>query len=216
MTDFREYPQTLLDSDRRIGKIVFDLDDVAHGLNKSIAQYLGIDYDDIVDFRAIENTRLPLETRQAINECYKDIKFFKNIQFYPGFERIMELQEKYPIYNQVNSSSFSQEIRYSKYRALRATVPLLLPKQIRLSLVGVKSTVHKRFDDDTLILLDDSPYNVALSPAKLNILPMQPWNQTPKALDLMKSKPIRFVPRGDFDAIFQAIDEFFATFLPTT
>lgn len=197
-----------------LGKVVFDLDDVAHDPNYRIAQHLGIDYEDIVEFHTLENPRLPMEIRIAINNCYADASFFRNIKFYPGFERIMELQQKYPVLVQVNSNSFGVDVRDCKFCAVRQTIPDLPPEQMQLGIVGAQTTLRKRFDDDTIILIDDSPYNIALSPAKLNILPIQPWNQTRKALDLMTGKPIKFVPRGDFDAIFQTIDVFFATYLP--
>lgn len=196
-----------------LGKIVFDLDDVAHDPNYRIAQALGIDYEDLIDFHVLENPRLPMETRIAVNNCYADVRFFRNIKFYRGFERIMDLQQKYPVLVQTNSNSFGVDIRDCKFCAVRQAVPALPPKQMRFGIVGVQTTLQKRFDDDTLILVDDSPYNIALSPAKLNILPIQPWNQTPKAFDIMKGKPIQFVPRGDFDAIYRVIDEFFITYL---
>ncbi len=199
-----------------LGKIVFDLDDVAHDPNWQIAQYLGIDYDDVVEFRVLENERLPMETRLAINDCYRDRRFFRNIKFYPGFEKIMELEKKYPVLTQVNSNSFGVDIRDDKIRNLQRAVPDLPPKQMRLGIVGERTTSQKRFDDDTIILVDDSPYNIALSPAQLNIVPIQPWNQTEKALATMKAKPVQFVPRGDFGVIYLAIDSFFINLLSAT
>ncbi len=197
----------------QMGKIVFDLDDVAHGLNEKVTQHLGIKYEDIVEFYFNENPRLSAELKEAMNQCYRNPKFFRNIQFYPGFERIMELEQKYPAKVWANSNSFGEDVRHEKICSLQHSVPALPPEQMRLGLVGAATTRKKKFDDDTLILVDDSPYNIALSPAKLNILPIQPWNQTEKALATMSGKPIAFVPRGDFNAIYQVIDAFFVGLL---
>lgn len=197
-----------------LGKTVFDLDDVAHDFTLRVARAVGVDYDKIQDFRTSENTHLSPEERQALVAAFHRDDFFQNIQFYPGFERIMEVEQKHPTKVWVNSNAFTVGGRDGKFRSLRKSVPDLPPSQIRLQLIDHSKTTSKRFDDDTLILVDDSPYNVAQSPAQLNIVPIQPWNQTPKAFTLMAGKSVRFVPRGDFEAIFQAIDDFFAIYLP--
>lgn len=185
-------------------KTVFDIDDVAWDLSGTVAKKVGVNYEDLIDFHILQNERLAMEKRLAINDCYRQMETFQNMQFYPGFDQVMDLQ-KIGALIQMNSNSFSVEVRDSKISQIFAAAPGVWYDHLRFNVVDEKTTLKKRFDDDTYILVDDSPYNVAISPATWNIMPCVPWNQTTKARAVVRGKTVIYVPAGDFRTIIRLV-----------
>lgn len=185
-------------------KTIFDLDDTGWGLSERVAQKVGVDFADLIDFHILKNERITMEQRLAINDYYRDPEIFRGIEFYPGFAQIMELKALNAVI-QVNSNSLGEEVRDIKIKQTLSEVPGLRREHLRFGLVNENTTIRKRFDDDTYILVDDSPYNIAISPATWNIVPRKPWNQTKKAAEIMRGKSVIFVPPGDFYKIIRTI-----------
>lgn len=185
-------------------KAVFDIDDVAWDLSGKVAKNVGVDYADLIDFHILQNERLTMEQRLAVNDYYRDREIFRDMQFYPGFDQVMDLQLIGAIV-QMNSNSFSEEVRDDKIPQVTAAAPGVGRENLRFNVVNEKTTLKKRFDDDTYVLVDDSPYNIAISPAVWNIMPRVPWNQTPKAHEIVKDKTVIYVPAGDFRIIIRLV-----------
>ena len=63
-------------------------------------------------------------------------------------------------------------------------------ENIKCNIIDHSKAMRKEIDKDTDILVEDSPYNIAISPAKINIVINHPWNLSKEANDMMKSKNI--------------------------
>lgn len=190
--------------------VVFDIDDIVWGGQRRVAARLGIPFELLEEFHILENQRLTEAQRLAVNNCYRDPSFYRDIPFFPGFERILEL-EKFGARLQFNSNCFSQEALESKRDQIRIVLPDARPEQFRFNLVDGSTTIKKKFDDDSFIVVDDSPYNIAKSPAPYNIMPIVPWTQTPKALEMVSGKKVFYVPEGDMEAIYRVVRQLLAT-----
>lgn len=91
----------------------------------------------------------------------------------------------------INSNCQNSRVISVKRRKLLEQIPTLDPDLIFLNDLSGGHDCPKQLDaNTTLILVEDSPYNVASSTAKLNILKKVPWNQSGEAQEIMKGKPV--------------------------
>ncbi len=185
-------------------KVVFDIDDVLWGLTHRVVQQLSIKYQDWITFQVLQNERYSMETRIAINNAFRDPATFANMQFYTGVERIMDIEE-YGAIVQIKSNSFSEAVAVSKRQQLLCAIPGLREEQLYLPIVDEHTTMQKRFDDDTFISIDDSPSNIAGSPACFNFMPYTPWNVTNEARMLVASKRVTRYPQEDLNGLIDQI-----------
>ena len=155
-------------------KIVFDVDDTLWGLNANISKKLHIPSEKLTIFSAMDNQNLTMTERKALLNAYADAKSFENIEWYDGIERILQL-EKYGVEIHINSNSATNEIIKLKREQLQQVLTLY-DDRLHFNLISMKKATKKELDNDTFILIDDSPHNIALSNAKYNIMPMHPWN----------------------------------------
>lgn len=191
-------------------KVVFDIDDIVWGSQRVVAREFNIPFELLDEFHILENSKLTYEQRLAINAYYGGPKFGRNIEFYPGFEKILEL-EKFGAIIQFNSNGFSVTALNDKRDRIRAVLPNVRPEQFRFNLVDGSTTIKKKFDDDSFIVIDDSPYNIAQSPALHNIMPIVPWTQTAKARQIVRDKNVHYVPEGDLESIYNLVRQLLST-----
>lgn len=170
---------------------IFDIDDVMHLLEHRIADDLGIDINRFLyTFSIRDNPQLTPSEKKAIIEAFSNPKYFRDIDFLPGVERITEPQEFGALVG-ANSNAFSKEIGELKREQLLAAVPNLKPEQIQINIIHYGETHRKELDPRTTILHDDSPFNVAMSPALLNSMPnWMSWTHSREALQQMTGKVV--------------------------
>lgn len=185
-------------------KTVFDIDDTSWPLGRIASNLSGIPYNSMVEFQVLRNPLLTKVERQRLSAVLHDPATYRRIEFYPNFDKIMSLEE-YGAELFVNSNSFSQEINGDKMRQVLKEVPSFPESHMWFGVVNDESTGYKKIDDDTYILVDDSPYTIATSPARYNIVPEMPWNQTQEALEMMRNCTYVFVPAGDMERIYAII-----------
>lgn len=185
--------ETLAQKFKQLGqeqpRAIFDVDDVMHLLEHRIADDLGIDINRFLyTFSIKDNPKLTIAEKRAIIAAFSNSKYFRDIDFLPGVERITEPQEFGALVG-VNSNAFSKEIGELKREQLLAVVPNLKPEQIQINIIHYGETHRKDLDPRTTILHDDSPFNVAMSPALLNSMPnWMSWTHSHEALLQMTGK----------------------------
>lgn len=199
-------------SEQKIPHVVYDADDVLWPLIHVVARRLRIDIKRASAIFSIrDNPKLSTKEQQAIISAFADPSYFQNIEFYPGTAEILrprELGAKVSI----NSNSFNQQIADLKREQLLAAIPGLQPEDLRMNIIDYGGTHHKKFAPDTTILVDDSPHNIALSPAIVNYMPMTVrWAWSPTALDMVAQKPVIWKP--DLIAINQHVYDLVAAMM---
>lgn len=181
-------------------KVVFDIDDTCWPLGKTAAKRSGIEFSKMQEFQVMKNSALTMEERTRLNEALYDPTIYRELEFYPGFKEILTLREC-GADSYFSSNSFSQEINDHKAERLLVALPKFPADHVQLHLIDDESTVRKKIPEDTYILVNDSPYTVARSPARYNIVPMMPWNQTEAAIEMLRDIVYVFVPAGQMEKI---------------
>lgn len=167
--------------------VVYDNDDVLFPLNEIICAKRSIDIHKITDFYINSNARLTPAEKEIIMQDYKDPNTFANMHYYEGAERIKEVEKLSKLVQVwICSNSFSKEIANHKYRQL-PIITGITPDRIVLNVINSENNTEKKLPDNTTIFIDDSPYNIAKSNAKLNIMVKQPWNMSTRAIELASS-----------------------------
>lgn len=176
-------------------KVTWDVDDVFWRQNYYAGLRCGIEFEKLIDFHVNENPILTPEQREALNAQYAKPEHFRDIPWGAGLARIPDLAQ-YGVHSQVNSNTFSPEGRDLKVMQLRQQIPRIDELEQRFGLVNDKTTVKKRFDDDALILVDDSPYNAQIFPGPYIVTPFTPWIRTDKAQALLTGKEVHYFTYG--------------------
>lgn len=171
-----------------IKKIVYDIDDVLWGLNKRVAKNIGIDENKITHFVIHDNYLLNKEQQDAIMSEYRKNETFENIEWYDGIEDILK-PTKLGIDVLINSNCLTERMAELKTEQLMNVINIQKEK-IRCNIINPSIATKKKIDEDTDILIEDSPFNISISPAKLNILIDHPWNSSEHALELIKNKNV--------------------------
>lgn len=199
-----------VDSDRPMAseaapglKVVFDWDDVFWSSWEKVTDVLGVDREKWVDYHIAENELYTPTERKAILELLGAAETYQEMKLFPGLEEMHRLWDEIGGFF-INSNCYAKEVAELKREQIRAALPMLGEERLRLNLVTPKAA-KKPLDADTYILVDDNPYNIADSPAKINIVPRHPWNTTAKAGELMRGKDVRFVEREDLRALANAV-----------
>lgn len=178
---------SLLDQEEPL--VIYDIDDILQLLEYRVAERLGIDLVRLLHtFSIRDNPMLTASEKTAVIDAFSDSSYFRDIEFLPGIERILEPQE-FGARIGINSNAFSAEIGDLKREQLLAAVPGLTAEQIQINIIHYGETHRKTLDSQTTILHDDSPFNIALSPALLNSMSdWMPWSYSPEALQQMSGK----------------------------
>lgn len=185
-------------------KVVFDIDDTTRPLGKTAAEISQIPFQKMREFQVLHNEALAMDERVRLNDALHDVKTYEQLEFYYGFEKLMEL-EKLGAELYFSSNAFSQEVNDLKAQQVLRALPDFPPERLQFYVVSDAGTVQKKIDEGTYILVDDSPYTIARSPARYNIVPTMPWNQTTKAYELMRDKVYTLVPAENMMAIYSVI-----------
>ncbi len=180
--------------------VVYDVDDIMHLLEYRILADLGIDAKRCLATYSIrENNLITPEEQDAFIAAFSNSKYFHEIEFLPGVERILEPCQ-FGAEVQIVSNAFSEDISHLKSEQLLAVVPGLKPEQIVMNIIGYGGAHQKELDQHTTILHDDSPFNVEKSPALVNVMPTwMPWSHSKEAIEQLSNKPVTW--RKDLNAM---------------
>lgn len=161
-------------------KIVYDIDDILHGLNKRICNKHNININYIKNYNVKKNTDLTEDEMQTLISGYKNEDTFKNIEWYPGIERLLNVEklstDNVQVEVWINSNSFTHNIANLKREQILKKIPISENRLI-LSIIGEEDTdVEKLIGEDTYILVDDNPGTLNKSSATINITMNNPWD----------------------------------------
>lgn len=173
-------------------KVVYDCDDVLWDLNTRVALRNGIDPNCLVNFAMLENEALTMPERQAMLAGFRDADSFVDIKFYDGANDILNA-ENFGAAVMINSNAYSAEIAALKKEQLLKLLPEMEPGRMRINVIDPDGACHKEIERDLFIFIDDSPFNVALSEAKINIMPSRLWNTTPRAREIVRKKNVVWI-----------------------
>jgi hypothetical protein len=163
--------------------VIFDCDDILWGLNEKASEMTGIDYSELVTFAINENPYLTDDDKKMLSAVYHSVELFENMKFYEGVERLKNINAKVII----NSNSMSQAAADIKRMQLKA-VTGLSDDQIVINIITPDNCKKKTIPEETFIFVDDSPHNIAMSPARYNIMMYKPWNSTRAAFKEIEGK----------------------------
>lgn len=180
-----------MENKKQLVKVVFDVDDVLWPLGDVIAKRLGIEPARYYyHFKVTENPKLNRHEQEAIIAAFADAELFKDMEFFPDIENILRPRELGATVA-IKSNSFSKEIASLKIQRLLATIPGLQESDIKMNIIDYSKTHSKEIDADTTIFIDDSPFNVSTSPAKVNVMPkLGGWNGDESAQQLIHGKTV--------------------------
>lgn len=160
-------------------KIIYDIDDVLWGLNARMTERLGLDYDMITDVD-YGCTNFSETDTARIFRAYEDASIFTDMDFYPGIERLLDV-EQYGVEVHINSCACSDAVVRQKRQELSRVLPKLCSERLNIYSIAGQQKHAKRIDQSTLVFIDDGPHNIAHSEAKYNIMPRKPWNMSESA-----------------------------------
>lgn len=181
-------------------KVFFDWDDIFWSSGYKVADELGIERERWIDFHINENELLSETEREQVNRLLMLTETYQGMKLFPGIEEILELWKEDADFF-INSNCYSEEVVVAKRQQIPVFLPVLSKKNLRLNLVVPNVTTKKPIDNDAYILVDDNPYNILNSPAKINIVPRFPWNTTKKAIELMRDKNVRYIESCDLGVL---------------
>ena len=185
-------------------RIAFDIDDILWPLNIHICEKHGINYDDITEFKVPRNIGITEEERNILMNEYHNVKVFKQLKFYDGAQRIRSIMDNgHDVW--IFSHSLSQDIVDVKIE--RLTKELNIPEnKIICSIINKEQvTKEKELPNDLDYFIDDSPYNIAKSNAKENLLIRTPWNCSSNAKKIMSGKVYKYF--GDLNKVIDYIEK---------
>ena len=161
-------------------KIVFDVDDTLWSLNKRVCKEINIPYENIITFSVYENPLLTDAEKEKLIAAYGNPEYFKNIQWFDGIERIIDLNAD------VYFHSNSMNVQCSKYKRKELRKVLDIPDDH----IIIENMREKKIDTDTFIFVDDAVHNILASNAEYNIMIRTPWNQSICVKELLKKNVI--------------------------
>lgn len=173
-------------------KVVYDCDDVLWDLNTHVAVLKGVDPNCLVNFAMLENEALTMAERQAMLAGFRDAESFVDIEFYEGASEILRAEELGATV-MINSNAYNAAIAELKRKQLLELLPALTSEKLRINVIDPDGACHKEIERDLFIFVDDSPFNIALSEAKINIMPTRLWNVTPAAKEIVRGKNVVWI-----------------------
>lgn len=185
-------------------KIIFDMDDTLWSLNKRICQHTGIPYEKIITFSIHENPLLTESEKQMTLSSYGNTTMFENIEWFDGISQLNDMIHDENINVFINSNSANKTCSALKRRQLHEILDIP-DDHIIINDTGCKkkNVIQKTIDSDTYIFVDDSPHNVAMSPAEYNIMIKTPWNQSDAGKAIIKDKNVIYC--DDFNQVLKTI-----------
>jgi len=174
------------DSAERKLRIVYDLDDVLWELTQFVMQKLQLDRKIQTDFRLDQDPAFTDAERAALTAAFSDADNFERIRFYPGASEILAIAAP-DVDVMINSNAYSPAVVAVKRRRLQEFYPNMPVELQHINLV-TPATNRKQIDPDVLVFIDDSPYAIAGSKAKFNLMPHKTWNTTSAARQIATSE----------------------------
>ncbi len=171
--------------------IVIDVDDTLWDFSGRVSRITGIPLEDMIDFRVCLNDRITPEQQEAMYAAFADPATFQKMEFYPGIEKINNLKVQ-GLNARILTGSSAPAIVEAKKPQLAEVLPDLPVEYKVLSRQNIQKNSSR-----VLIVVDDNPYEIACSQASCNIMPIRPWNQTKKALNMVADRNVIYVPAGD-------------------
>lgn len=126
--------------------------------------------------------------KEKLKNGYGDEKIFEHMQFYPGFNRIEELMAA-GIDVFFNSNCGSERIKELKYEQIKAAINIP-DNHIILNVMDIGIHHGKEIGEDVDFFVDDNPYHIAESNAKINFMPLQPWNRDGQDAEKFSGKTV--------------------------
>jgi len=166
---------------------VFDCDDILWPYVARLAARLGINLESWTEFYAPNNRHWPPELVERVNDLLLDPTLYRNIQFDKGIKEILR-PEELGVRMKINSNCPSQEIIELKKEQLYTAIPKLKPENLQFNLIELNVPGAKPMSEKTLIFVDDNPYHIAKSKAKINVTRNWPWNTSESAQNMLNSK----------------------------
>lgn len=186
LEDFLPPPQSLEWPEQ----IVFDVDSTLWPFEEVAPRLVGINpvlFQQTYIFR--ENPNLTQMQVALLLRLAGNPLLFEQMELFPGAADITRVQEL-GLEVVVNSNCQSRSVIPVKRRKLLDQIPKLDPDLIFLNNLAGGRDRPKALSSRTLILVEDSPFNVAESTAKVNILRKIPWNQSAEAKEIMHGKTV--------------------------
>jgi len=176
--------------------IVYDVDDICHAQGKRIADDLEFDLADWTSFYIERIPRFSDDLKKRARAALSDEKYFRDIEFYDGVEDILRPEELDPRVEVVfNTKTGTREGADLKLRQLMEKIPGLTSDKITSTIYeNTNETRYKDIPKNTFVFVDDSPYNLGMSPAEINVTMIKPWNTSPEGLNLIKGKNVIMFP----------------------
>ncbi len=179
-------------------RIYYDVDDILHGLTERAAERAGVEFEQWTSYCLADIPAYTPEQVQKIIQTFEEPDVFYNMEFYAGAEDILRPRQLGASVS-INTNSFTRVVADTKIPQLLAKVKHLQREDIISNICGAAGALKKPLDPRTLILVDDSPYNVASSPAQVNVMLRKPYNTTPEAHEVMRGKRV-----FQFDTLLEA------------
>ena len=207
-TIFRQFTQNFQASHQTTPLIVYDVDDILWDLTRRIALKRGLDPDICYAiFRIPDNPELTKADQDYIIKSFANADIFRNIDFHPGIIDLLR-PESLGAKVKINSNCFSQAIADLKISQLLQAIPGLTTDDIQVNIIDHSKALRKPLNPETTLLIDDSPHNIAESPALLNIMPSRiPWSCHPAARKQVAHQTVVWQPNLSAinDFVYQAV-----------
>lgn len=204
-----QFAQNFRHSNQQTPLIVYDVDDILWGLMPRIAARGRLDPQICYAlFDLSNNEQLSPDERDYIITSFADADIFRDINFYPGIDQLLRPQEL-GAKVKINSNCYSHDIAELKITQLLRAIPELTSADIQVNVIDHSQTTRKPLDPTTTILIDDSPHNIANSPALLNIMPSYvAWSSHPSAKQQVQHQSVIWQPSLEAinNFVYQAVE----------
>lgn len=186
-----------------MGAVVYDMDDILFPYTiPLVAQRCGIEPETWQHFYVPDNDWSD-EVKAQANLQFHNTDNFKNIQFFPGAEEIMRPYFDFGVPVMINSNAISAEVEDLKREQLLAAIPGLTQDMITINHNILNKFCDKKLPQNTWFFVDDSPYHITRSTARINLLLRWPWNTTSAAQAMMQN--VRYMHMDSLQKINQFI-----------
>ena len=163
--------------------VVYDMDDTLWNLNEKACEMAGIDYDKIQHYSLSDNTLLTSEEKHKLKDLYSSVDLWKGMKWVRGARKIHEIESlsletrnnKAVIKVLINSHCNNQDV--ADFKRTFVGKDLKLPEEQVVLNVANNHKTKKELPPNTLIFVDDSPFNLQSSTALFTIISDKPWNK---------------------------------------
>lgn len=193
-------------------EIVYDVDDVLWAFVDVLAKAGGVAIETWEDYYAPNNPWS--ETQIArVNQALVDEGIFQNMRFFPGVADILRPEKEFGVKVKINSNCITPKEAELKRRQLKAAIPGLQDDAMTFNYNTINVVHDKKLSPNTFIFVDDNPYHIVKSNARINIMPKWPWNTSDRACKMLERA--NYTRIDDLQKINQFVYERVKNFLET-